>query len=378
MKITIITSPFGYIPPNGIGAVEKLWYDVGLEFTKQGHDVCFISKAYGYGKDCDTSVEHGVSYLFVRGYKRSLFFLDLIRDFIYSLKALLRMKPCDILVMNTFWTPALCGLFRKKYKASVYNVERMPKGQFWLYPNVDRFSCVSQAVKKILFEQAPYLADKIKVISNPVNTVVYTYTEGEKADSSIVIMYHGRIHPEKGLDILVKAYDNLLAEYDNLALVLVGATSKAMGGGGYGFLRYLESLTHRKIKFVDPISDTGQLSKMISSCDIYCYPSVAERGETFGVAPLEAMALGCPVIVSDLDCFKDFVEDGVNGFIFDHREKKAVEQLSFLIKQLIDDEQLCRDIGRRASETAKNFSVANIAGSYLRDFNQMLVTKSCR
>lgn len=376
MKITIITSPFGYIPPRGIGAVEKRWYDVGFEFIKQGHDVCFISKTDGNRKDSDTLVEHGVSYLFVKGYKRGMLFLDLILDFIYSLKALLKMKSCDILVMNTFWTPALCGLFRKKYKISVYNVARMPKGQFGLYPAVDRLSCVSQAVKKVLVVQAPNLVDKIKVISNPVNTEVYSYTERDKADGMIVVMYHGRIHPEKGLDILVKAYNSLLAEYDNLALVLVGTVSKEMGGGGDEYRRYLESLTHRKIKFVDPISDAKRLSETIASCDIYCYPSVAEKGETFGVAPLEAMALGRPVIVSDLDCFKDFVEDGVNGFIFDHRDKGAVEQLSCLMKQLIENEDLCKDIGCRAAETAKKFSVANIADSYLRDFNQMMFNEN--
>ncbi|RHR52624.1 glycosyltransferase family 4 protein [Parabacteroides sp. AF17-28] len=375
MKITIITSPFGYIPPKGIGAVEKLWYDIGLEFVKQGHNVCFISKTNGNIKESDTLVEHGVSYLFVKGYRRGLLFLDLILDFIYSLKALLKMKSCDILVMNTFWTPALCGLFRKKYKVSVYNVERMPKGQFGLYPAVDRLSCVSQAVKKVLIEQAPNLVDKIKVISNPVNTEVYSYTERDKADGMIVVMYHGRIHPEKGLDILVKAYNSLLAEYDNLALVLVGTVSKEMGGGGNEYRRYLESLTHRKIKFVDPISDARLLSETVASCDIYCYPSVAEKGETFGVAPLEAMALGRPVIVSDLDCFKDFVEDGINGFIFDHREKGAVERLSYLMKQLIENEELCKDIGCHAAKTAKRFSVANIADSYLQDFNQMMLDK---
>ncbi|WP_308547902.1 glycosyltransferase family 4 protein [uncultured Parabacteroides sp.] len=373
MKITIITSPFGYIPPNGIGAVEKRWYDVGLEFTKQGHDVCFISKAYGYGKDCDTPVEHGVSYLFVKGYKRSLFFLDLIRDFIYSLKALLRMKPCDILVMNTFWAPALCGLFRKKYKASVYNVARMPKGQFWLYPNVDRFSCVSQAVGKVLVEQIPSLFEKVKVINNPVNTDVYKYTVKEKSSNTIVIMYHGRIHPEKGLDILVKAYESLLANCSNIKLVLVGAVGKSIGGGGEQYQQYLKSLTHEDITFVEPIADADQLAKTIASCDIYCYPSVAENGETFGVAPLEAMALGRPVIVSDLDCFKDFVENRINGFVFDHRCERAVELLGEQIERLIKNDKLCRDIGHRASETAMRFCSANIANLYIQDFKLLSI-----
>lgn len=376
MKITIITSPFGYIPPKGIGAVEKLWHAVGLEFVKQGHDVDFISKADGCSSGYDTLVEHGVSYLFVKGYKRGLFLMDLIFDFIYSFKSLIKMRSCDVLVMNTFWSPALCGLFKRKYKATVYNVARMPKGQFWLYPSVDRFSCVSQAVEKVLLKQAPSQVKKVKVISNPVNTDVYKYTVKEKSDNAIVIMYHGRIHPEKGLDILVKAYDTLLVDQTNLKLVLVGAVDKSIGGGGEQYQRYLKSLAHKDITFVEPIADANQLAKTIAICDIYCYPSVAENGETFGVAPLEAMALGRPVIVSDLDCFKDFVEDGVNGFVFDHRCETAVALLCIQIERLIKNDKLCRDIGYKASETAMHFSVANIANLYIQDFNGLLSTKN--
>jgi glycogen synthase len=40
---------------------------------------------------------------------------------------------------------------------------------------------------------------------------------------------------------------------------------------------------------------------------------VAETGEAFGVAPIEAMAYGCAPLVSNLACFRDFIEDGVTA-----------------------------------------------------------------
>lgn len=44
MKIGIITSPFGPIPPNALGAVEKSWYYIAQYFVKQNHEVTFYSK----------------------------------------------------------------------------------------------------------------------------------------------------------------------------------------------------------------------------------------------------------------------------------------------------------------------------------------------
>lgn len=45
MKIDIVTGPFAGIPPYSIGAVEKVWYSLGIEWLQQGHDICFISKS---------------------------------------------------------------------------------------------------------------------------------------------------------------------------------------------------------------------------------------------------------------------------------------------------------------------------------------------
>jgi glycosyltransferase involved in cell wall biosynthesis len=46
---------------------------------------------------------------------------------------------------------------------------------------------------------------------------------------------------------------------------------------------------------------------------MFVYPCLAEQGETFGLAPLEAVACGAVPIVSDLSCFGDFITPGVNG-----------------------------------------------------------------
>lgn len=390
MKIAIITSPFGTLPPTGIGAVEKLWYNMGVVFAGSGHEVTF------YCKRPERESIPGSGYLFqsLRGYERTGHLIsDLLLDLFYSLRALVRLTRCDVLVMNTFFTPLLCPLFRRTFKVAVYNVERYPKGQLKWYTGVDRLSCVSNAIAKAAIDQAPRMANRIKVVNNPVDTVSFrcrfTRSESEKSDISCsttiendqcnghkghVIGYSGRIHPEKGLDILVKAFALLCIKKHNLRLRLIGPRTVAQGGGGEAYIATLERLAgDLPIEWVDPISNAQRLADEIAKFDIFCYPSVAERGETFGVAPLEAMAVGCATIVSALDCFEDFVADGVTGLVFDHRAMQPAEALAGKIEFLLKHGDVRGRIAREGAKVAhERFSTERIAGEYLADFMELM------
>lgn len=110
----------------------------------------------------------------------------------------------------------------------------------------------------------------------------------------------------------------------------------------------------------------------MDKCDIYCYPSLADKGETFGVAPLEAMGLGIPTIVSGLDCFKDFVTDKVSGLIFDHHAEDAVKQLVDCITYVIDDKVHYTTISNNGVIASSSFNVAQKASEYLMVLNNML------
>jgi len=376
MKITIITSPFGCIPPNAIGAIEKRWYEVARILASEGHTLQFISKRSNK-RDVNELYQDGVLIKFLNGYtwKKWLVF-NLVLDFVYSLKALFTLPKTEILILNTFWTPLLCHFFSWKYKVSVYNVARFPKGQFKYYKSIDRLSCVSTAVYNELLRQIPQWENRIKVISNPVNVRSFYYVE-EPNTEKIIIMYAGRVHPEKGLDILIKAYDKLKEQYPNIELVLVGATSIEKGGGGNEYVQTLNGLTKFKIQYVAPIYDQDLLAKEIARCNIFCYPSIAEKGETFGVAPLEAMALGRATVVSSLDCFLDFVKDEENAFIFNHKEN-AVNNLKNILELLILNPEKRSCIGKIAAKSALAFSTSNIAQLYLNDFTELLNTKNVK
>lgn len=366
MNIAIITSPFGALPPEGIGAIEKRWYYVAENLVKKNVRVSFYSKRKNSAHDKNLTIYR------MNGFRRTgTLFGDLIKDFFYSLVALIKLKSCDILILNTFWTPILCVLFRWKYRKSIYNVARFPKGQFKLYPFVDQFSCVSYAASKAL-EKEIGKDSRIVTINNPVELNDFKYSE-EQQSEDFIIMYHGRVHPEKGLHLLFSAANALYDKYPKIKLKILGTTKIESGGGGEKYVNELKQIaTNVPIMWIEATSNPTAIAKELASCHLYCYPSIADKGETFGVSPLEAMAIGRAVIVSDLDCFKDFVINDETGFIFDHHSEKAIDQLQGLIEKLVVDQTLRKTIGKAASEKAKQFSVENIANQYLNDFTMLL------
>ncbi len=372
MRITIITSPFSFLPPQGIGAIEKRWFYVGHEFAEQGHDVTFIHKR------SNPPPERGLPNVHFRGipgFGRTGFrAADIVLDLFYSLRAIWVLQETDILILNTFWTPLLCLFARRKYRRSVYNVARMPKGQYRFFGHVDRLACVSKAVAEELIRQTPQRAPLVRVINNPINTGAFRFQQPADPASRVNICFTGRLHPEKGLSLLVQSYALLKRRFPELSLTLVGASSIHDGGGGEAFLDQLRKLVGDcPIEWVSPVSDPYALADVIARCDIFCYPSISERGESFGVAPLEAMATGRPVVVSALECFREFIRHDHTGLVFDHRGATPHLALAHELERLIIDPELRHLLGRQGSALAhSHFSVQAIAAQYLDDFGSLL------
>lgn len=370
MKIAIITSPFCELPPDAIGAVERLWADVAAEFAKLGHSVELLGKR---GRTILPSEER-LHRTYVRGYKRtSSVYTDIILDFFYSFWALWRVGRCDILVCNTFWTPVLGPLlFRRKYGKLAYNVARFPKRHLRLYKSVDLFECTSTPVKDKLLRICPEYREKTKVTPNPINVDVYNPSRWNRADTTMMIGYHGRIHKEKGLDLLASAVSELAREFPEIKLRLIGSCEIARGGSGEDYKNLLDKLSGGRIEWIGALSDPLKIVESLRPCRVYCYPSIAEKGETFGVSPLEAMGLGMPTVVSGLKCFSDYADAGRNALTFNHRSEDCVQELTNKIAQLLGDEKLQMQHSVNAADTARRFSTAEIARRYLNDFEEVV------
>ena len=367
MRIAVITSPFLELPPVAIGAVEKLFYLLAKEWVRLGHRVSFVC--------CGGGDDPSIEFVRIKKFCRTgSLKKDIILDFFYSLRALWRCPRADVLVCNTFWTPALAPFFKWKYKKLIFGVHRFPKGQFWLYPFVNAFICVSSAVADELRRQIGNKPN-IFVINNPIDTAVFFRREEETTDSgNYTVVFAGRVHPEKGLDLLFEAAELAVSANSRLGLKLkiIGTTDIKRGGGGGEYVQRLVRLApHVRVEWVDPISDPLKLAETIRSGDCFVYPSVATKGETFGVAPLEAMALGLPTVLTNLPCFNDFVEPKVNALQVEIGENCAAS-IKGAILYLMANPKEAMKLSESASNTAKRFSPQVTANKYVECFNELL------
>lgn len=376
MKINIVFNPFLPMPPDAIGAVEILWYEIGLDFAKRGHDVRVIGKGERH-RDHDENRENFSCERLKGNTASKIIIWNLFVTAIFDFRVLLRMRKCDILVVNNFWGPIIPALFFFwKYKRLVYNAARTPKRFFKFYRFVDGVCCPSLSVTEMAKVMLPQrMAGRVVTIHNPID--VKNFNMNVKANKlrsdGVTIGYHGRVHPEKGLCILAEAVKRLAeGGFPGVRLLIIGTYDIAKGGGGDKYKMTLDSLSGNRIDWHSPISDRLQLAATLAGCDLYCYPSIAERGETFGVSPLEAMGVGVPVVVSALSCFKDFVEDGKTGVVFNHRTIDPVSELTLKLSMLLSSKELCNNLRKEGAKRAFMFSNEKIAGEYLNWFEQLL------
>lgn len=372
MRITIVMGPWLPVPALQGGSVPRMWQGLAEQFALKGHEVNFICRAYP-GQPA-REVINGVKFYRRGGFTQSTNIkVDLGKDLIYASQLLTLLPPADILLINDFWLPILAGYLRKGAGRIVLNVNRFPKGQFFLYQRVARFIAASTVIRNAILAEKPALADITKVIANSVDHTVFYPAENRGEHSEKKILYLSRIHPEKGIHILIDAFALICQQQLPAKLVIVGPYKESQGGGGE---RYLQSLKEKAgnlpVEFHEPIFDQQKIADFYRSTDIFCLPTVAEKGEALPVAVIEAMSCGVVPVVSSLECFRDLIDEDVEGCFFDHRNTQAPTKLAEKLAYILSGSSRRLAMRRSAIERSTKFSSEYIANLFLADFAELL------
>ena len=371
MKINCIIGPYYPVPPALAGSIEKIFLALCEEFAERGHQVTMISRQFrDFAHD---EVVNAVRHIRVPSRDRPGNQLAYrIFDVLYGLEVRKAMPAADVTIVNSVSIPLLIPHDRA---GKIYvDVARYPKGQMWIYRRVDRLQPCSSHIARAICEQSPSVAHLVKPIPNAVTSIFAKETERPvDHDRSNEIVYVGRLAREKGVHLLIKAFAQIGAKYPDWKVLVVGPHMEQQGGDGEKFLAELKALAKTsgaRIDFPGPIFDENELAARFSSSKIFVYPSVAERGEAFPIAPLEAMACGCAPVVSDLRCFDDAIEPDVNGLVFDHRDESG-SSLAQVLEELITREDLLQRIAEAAKRTSKRYVPAAVANQFLEDFEEL-------
>ena len=356
------------------GAVEKLWFQLGQYFASYGHSVFQISRAHPALPN--SAHISGVFHQRIDSFNMSPnFFLAKLYDLVYCLRAFKFLPQADILISNTFWMPILLRFFRPSRGLIVISVERMPKGQMFLYKHAACLRCCSSAVYNRVLKEVPSIAEKVYLVPNPLPFVPDTHCYPVKQK---VILYTGRIHPEKGIELLLSAF-SLAGErgMDGWTLRIIGPHETSQGGGGsewYSRIRRRSFSSLGTVEWVGPIYDPTELLSHYSAASVFVYPSLAEEGEASPVAPLEAMSFGAVPIVSSLACFQDYIKHYHNGIFFDHRASDPVSELASALQLVTSNPNLLSSLSASSQMVRETHHPSVISRDMLRLFQNLLTS----
>jgi len=165
-------------------------------------------------------------------------------------------------------------------------------------------------------------------------------------------LFVGRIIPEKGLDILIDAYNNM--DYSKATLVVVGS-AKWYGDGKQIRGTYTSQLqdkvdkSNKNIKFLDYVSGRD-LYTLYSATDIFVCPS--RWNEPFGLVVVEAMASENAVIASNVGGIPEIIESGKDGILFS--PENSIE-LSGQLDKLCNEPKIKFKLGKQGRKKVLHY-----------------------
>lgn len=369
MRITIVTGFFLPVPAVKGGATEKIWLGLARIFAREGHAVTFISRSWPGVPDRET--REGITHVRVRGFNHTRYLiLNLLLDFFWGIRVFRVLPEGDAVICNTIALPVWLKRFKPSAGAVCVMIGRAPKGQVLFYGSVDRIYVPSSSIAAQV--QSPSAARRTRVTGYPIDWAAQA-REAKQGGDPVIIGYVGRLHPEKGLAVFLGALNRLKGR-DGLPLwraKIVGPSSIDAGGGGEEWVEALRrdagAGLGTQVEWVGPEFDPRRLAALYGGMDVFCYPSLAEKGETFGVGVAEAMAARCAVVVSGLSCFSDLVADGETGLVFDHTSSDSETLLANCMERLVLNGKERKEIALRGQESAKRFDYPDVSRQILTD-----------
>jgi len=190
--------------------------------------------------------------------------------------------------------------------------------------------------------------------------VIYPFVEIPKKIArrkENIILSTGRLNPDKNYEFVIncfkKIYDSGIKDY---RCIIVGAVNKE----SLAYYEKLEEMIRGYPITIITNLDNEKIGAFYSKSKIFLmakgidvdenkYPTLLEN---FGMAPVEAMAHGCVPVVLNKGGYKETVENGKSGFLFNN-ESEAIEKL----KLLIQNEKLRERMSKNARKRAKKFSL---------------------
>ncbi|MDD5649958.1 MAG: glycosyltransferase [Candidatus Nanoarchaeia archaeon] len=366
MKIAMFTDTF---MPNINGIVTSV-RNSSINLAKKGHKI-YIFTVKPKDKKFITKLGKNIKIFYYNpinliNYPDFQLVLPRLADMITKIR---QIKP-DVIHIHT---PSFLGwsalLISKMFKIPVVSTYHTLLPDFLKYlpiPNLDN----SKTAKKLTWDYTksfynrcnlvttPSIAMKEELRKNGIKKPIVFLSNGvdlnkfkflKMKKSGNIILHVGRIGYEKNIDVLIKAFNEVLKINKDARLVIAG-------DGPY--LEELKNLTkklkiNKKVKFLGRVN-YDELPKLYCSSDVFVTASTVE---TEGIVILEAMACGLPIIGVNKLAIPTIVKNGKNGFVIEPGDYKNIAK--YIIEILKNKEE--RDkFGKESIKVADKYSLNQV------------------
>jgi glycosyltransferase involved in cell wall biosynthesis len=258
---------------------------------------------------------------------------------------------CDVEIPSRLGK-LVAGFYRRTYES--YTVKRADK----IIVTSGSYHATSRTVWKYHPDIIPNTVDAGRF--NPKNDGSKIREKHGIGPEEPTVLFVGRIVWHKGIEHLMEA-SRILRKVKFLVV-----------GSGENLKKYRAKAKTMGVE--DRVIFTGRLSwsalpRYYAACDVFTLPSIS-RLEAFGIATLEAMATGKPVVVADIPGVREVIEDGKHGLIFDVMD---AEDLAKKISILLNDPDMRKrmgDEGRKKVE--EQFIISKVADQVEKVYEGLL------
>jgi len=220
---------------------------------------------------------------------------------------------------------------------------------------------VSEAVREKINSNSP----KVKLIYNGIDTHLFKYNPGIKRklkqryalEDNIIIGIFGSISLYKGQVQLLRAYKEVVKNFDSVHLFIIGSFESEEIKEQ--IIKFETTLGKNKLTVLDTVKN---IYDYYSLTDIIVNNTSSELSEPLGTTILEGMATENIVVASKTGGTPEIIDDGIDGFMFKSDSAKELEEKLIYILKNFNDMKFIRSNARE--KIVKKFNVKNMVESF--------------
>jgi phosphatidylinositol alpha-mannosyltransferase len=201
---------------------------------------------------------------------------------------------------------------------------------------------VSEAAASFVRRAVPAAA--LEIVPNGVDVSAFSSARARTdLPEGRRILWVNRLDAQKGFPVALAAFSKVLVDVPDASFVVVGE------GKDRESLRLLTEPALARVDMRGAV-ENAEVPAYHAACEVFVASATGQ--ESFGIAVVEAMAAGLPVVASDIPGYREVVTDGVDGLLVPPRDPEA---LAAGLVRVLGEPELAKRLGEAARERARTF-----------------------